>query len=299
MSLAELVAGLLDGGADRVERLLARTRASGQSRPRRRPRSPGLFPSGTFFSAWNTSQPIRSPSAKVGGAHRHDHEFLEVDRGVGVGAAVHDVHHRDRQDLGVRARRCTGRAAGPAPPPPPWPSRAKRRGWRWRRASTWSPSRRARSSPGRRRPGPGRQSRPGPARSWTSRSRPPSERPCRNSASCRRRAARSPRVRRCEAPDGTAARPEGAGGESDVHLDGGVAARVDDFAGGDRGDGCVHGEKIENGSLHQTQVGPGGKVQSGPSGSAQNGARVPLSLCKKRAIGPRLFGRTASGICET
>ncbi len=31
------------------------------------------------------------------GADRHDHEFLEVDRVVGVHAAVDDVHHRHRQ----------------------------------------------------------------------------------------------------------------------------------------------------------------------------------------------------------
>jgi len=34
---------------------------------------------------------------------RHDHEFLEVDRVVGMGAAVDDVHHRNRQDAGVGA----------------------------------------------------------------------------------------------------------------------------------------------------------------------------------------------------
>ena len=37
------------------------------------------------------------------GAARHDHEFLHVDGGVGVGAAVDDVHHRDGQDVGVEA----------------------------------------------------------------------------------------------------------------------------------------------------------------------------------------------------
>ena len=33
----------------------------------------------------------------------HDHEFLEVDRRIGVGPAVDDVHHRDGEDLGVGA----------------------------------------------------------------------------------------------------------------------------------------------------------------------------------------------------
>jgi len=32
---------------------------------------------------------------------RHDHELLEVDRRVAVGAAVEDVHHRHGEDLGI------------------------------------------------------------------------------------------------------------------------------------------------------------------------------------------------------
>jgi hypothetical protein len=35
-------------------------------------------------------------------AERHDHEFLEINRGVGVRAAVDDVGHRHGQDFGVR-----------------------------------------------------------------------------------------------------------------------------------------------------------------------------------------------------
>ena len=50
---------------------------------------------------------------------------------------------------------------------------------------------------------------------------------------CRRRAARPPRGRPVEAPDGTAARPDRPVGEDDVDLDGGVAARVEDLAGVD------------------------------------------------------------------
>ena len=34
---------------------------------------------------------------------RHDHEFLEVDRVVGMHAAVDDIHHRHRQEMGVGA----------------------------------------------------------------------------------------------------------------------------------------------------------------------------------------------------
>ena len=34
------------------------------------------------------------------GAHRHDHEFLNIDGIVGMFAAVDDVHHRRRQNMG-------------------------------------------------------------------------------------------------------------------------------------------------------------------------------------------------------
>src|SRR3954469_21639646 len=66
-----------------------------------------------FLSAWKTSSPTRRHSAKGGGrtprrggagaggeggrAGGDDHELLEVDRVVGVRAAVDDVHHRHRQ----------------------------------------------------------------------------------------------------------------------------------------------------------------------------------------------------------
>src|SRR3954463_2130560 len=59
-----VVAGLLEGGLERVEH--------------RRAQAHGL--------------------AERGRAHRHDHELLEVDRVVGVRSAVDDVHHRNRQN---------------------------------------------------------------------------------------------------------------------------------------------------------------------------------------------------------
>ena len=52
-----------------------------------------------FLSAWKTSAPVRSASAKVGAPTGHDHELLEVDGVVGVRAAVEDVHHRHRQHV--------------------------------------------------------------------------------------------------------------------------------------------------------------------------------------------------------
>jgi hypothetical protein len=53
------------------------------------------------LSAWKISAPQRIASLKFFRALGHHHEFLEVDRGVGVRAAVDDVHHGDGQDLGV------------------------------------------------------------------------------------------------------------------------------------------------------------------------------------------------------
>ena len=56
-----------------------------------------------FFSAWKTSAPMRTASAKRRRADRQDHEFLEVDRVVGMRAAIDDVHHRHRQDMRLDA----------------------------------------------------------------------------------------------------------------------------------------------------------------------------------------------------
>ena len=56
-----------------------------------------------FFSAWKTSAPIRRHSRERRRAGGDDHELLEVDLVVGVRAAVEHVHHRHRQDAGVRA----------------------------------------------------------------------------------------------------------------------------------------------------------------------------------------------------
>ena len=47
-----------------------------------------------------------------GGADRHEHELLEVERVVGVRPAVEHVHHRRRAARARSARRGSGRAAG-------------------------------------------------------------------------------------------------------------------------------------------------------------------------------------------
>ncbi len=47
--------------------------------------------------------PQRNASLNDAAPDRHDHELLEVDRVVGVNAAVEHVHHRHRQHVGVAA----------------------------------------------------------------------------------------------------------------------------------------------------------------------------------------------------
>ena len=59
--------------------------------------SPRFF--SVVFSAWKTSAPVRSALGEARRADRHDHELLEVDRVVGVRAAVEHVHHRHRQHV--------------------------------------------------------------------------------------------------------------------------------------------------------------------------------------------------------
>ena len=56
------------------------------------------------------------------GADRHDHEFLEVDRIVGVHAAVDDVHHRHRQHVRVRPADIAIERQAARVRPPPWPT---------------------------------------------------------------------------------------------------------------------------------------------------------------------------------
>ena len=65
-----------------------------------------------LFSAWKISAPQRSASAKVGaptGMTMNSWKSIAI---VGVGPAVEDVHHRHRQQVRVRPRRHSDRAAG-------------------------------------------------------------------------------------------------------------------------------------------------------------------------------------------
>ena len=110
--LARLVARLFDGFQNEIQARRGQSSGSVQSRPRRRSRCCGPPFCSSFFSVWNTSDPIRTASRMFCGAHRHDHEFLNVDRVVGMFAAVDDVHHRHRQHPGRGAADIAVQAAG-------------------------------------------------------------------------------------------------------------------------------------------------------------------------------------------
>jgi hypothetical protein len=70
-----------------------------------------------FFRPWKISGAHPQGLGEGRGAGRQDHELLDVDRIVGVGAAVDDVHHRHRQHAGrdaadVLVERQAGRLGG-------------------------------------------------------------------------------------------------------------------------------------------------------------------------------------------
>ena len=77
-------------------------------------------------------------------ADRHDHALLELQRALGVLAAVDHVHHRHRQRRRATGRRDTGTAARRATPPRRARPRATRPAARSRRGSPCSACRRAR-----------------------------------------------------------------------------------------------------------------------------------------------------------
>ncbi len=94
-------------------------RGWGRSRPRRPRWCCGRRSSAAAAARGRSPRPCAAPR-RSGRADRHDHEFLEVDRVVGVLAAVDDVHHRHRQDARPGCRRHSGRAAGRCASRPPW-----------------------------------------------------------------------------------------------------------------------------------------------------------------------------------
>ena len=61
---------------------------------------------GLFQRRFQGVEHFRAPAHRLAdapGAHGQDHEFLEIDRIVGVNAAIDDIHLRRRQDAGLGA----------------------------------------------------------------------------------------------------------------------------------------------------------------------------------------------------
>ena len=210
-----------------------------------------------FFSAWKTSAPMRSALGEARRADRHDHELLEVDLVVGVRAAVQHVHHRHGQHV----RRL---AAEVAPQRLPGLGRGRLRG-RERHAEDRVGAeaalvRRAVEVDHRaveRLLVGGVDAAAPPRRSRRSRSRPPSTRPCRPSASPPSRsstASNSP----VEAPEGTAARPAAPDFSSTSTSTVGLPRRVEDLARVDLARSrslCLHLSSVLVGRAAQGELG--------------------------------------------
>ena len=100
--LAELVARVLDRRGDRVERVFNGVQARGETAFVADRRVESAF----FEHAFERMERFRTHLnclTEALRADRHNHEFLEINRSVGVRAAVDDVHHRNREHLRVRA----------------------------------------------------------------------------------------------------------------------------------------------------------------------------------------------------
>ena len=222
--MARALGGLEHG----LDRLLARAEVGREAAFVADSQSTGRARAAGALSEWKTSAPIRSASAKRVRAGGHEHELLQVDRVLGVGAAVDHVQHRHRQRARLFAAEVAGRARRPRRPRPPLPPPARRRGSRSRPDGPCWGCRRARSAArrapaGRRRRGPCSAAAISPRTFSTACETPlpPQGSPPSRSSS----ASWTP----VEAPEGTAARPTRARLEHDVGLDGRVSARVEDL----------------------------------------------------------------------
>jgi hypothetical protein len=172
--------------------------------------------------------PQRSASENDAAPDRHDHELLQVDVVVGVLAAVQHVHHRHGQHVGVGAADVAEERQAELFGGGAWRPRATRRGWRWRRAGLVVGAVEVDEHAvdlalvecveADDRVGDlvvdvvdgGRHA-------------------LAEVIASRRRAARRPRTAPVDAPEGTAARPAAPESSSDLDLDGGVAARIEDL----------------------------------------------------------------------
>ena len=100
--VADPVAGLLDGREDEIERGLGRRQIG---RKTALVAHIGVVAVG-FERRAQRVKDFRAGAhrfRKRGDAERHDHEFLKIDRVVGMHAAIDDVHHRHRQEPRRRA----------------------------------------------------------------------------------------------------------------------------------------------------------------------------------------------------
>ena len=91
-----LVAGLADRGHDELERGVRRRQVR---RKAALVADIGVVAGLLQFAAQGVED-FRAAAQRLGEGrrpHRHDHEFLEIDRIVGMHAAIDDVHHRHRQ----------------------------------------------------------------------------------------------------------------------------------------------------------------------------------------------------------
>ena len=102
MSLPGGVAGVLDGFLDQVQ-----CRAVGRQVRREatfvaQAGGEALFLEDGLEGVVDLNTPAQALGEGLG-TQRNNHEFLDVDVGIGVGTAVEDVHQRNRQHVGVRA----------------------------------------------------------------------------------------------------------------------------------------------------------------------------------------------------
>ena len=197
--LAGAIAGLLAGLGDEAQRLVRRLQVRCEAAL---VADIGVV-AGIVQALLQRGEDLRAHADRVrngAGADRLDHELLDVDRIVGVHAAIDDVHHRHRQrariDAADMAIQRNAEVLG----------RRLRHGKRHRedrvgaQAATCSPCRRGRS--GFRRSSPARS---GPCRrshrrSRLRRCRSRSARPCRRTAPGRCRAVPPPHARRWRRP---------------------------------------------------------------------------------------------------
>ena len=97
-----LVAGVARGGEDRLERLLHAAERRRETALVANGGGEALLFQHSLESVKNLGDRAQAFAERVE-ALRHDHEFLKIDRGIRVGAAVDDVRHRHRQYVGLRA----------------------------------------------------------------------------------------------------------------------------------------------------------------------------------------------------